>query len=570
MAHSDSDSSPAPAGAPAAVTPVAVPDSGAGEPSAASGIAAAGAAIASAARATGSSVDDLWGRLLGNPRRAALLNWLLPLLVVLLAAVLRLWNLGHPQALVFDETFYVKDAFTLWNNGYESRWPEDANTNFNAGDVYVFLKEASYVVHPPLGKWMIGLGMAIFGPENAFGWRISTALVGIAGVYLIMLVARRLLGSPFLALVAGFLFAIDGHAIVMSRVAILDNSVMLFGLLGAYFVLRDRHGQESRLAEYVAAARRGGVSPGWGPAVWNRPWIVAAGLAFGAASAVKWSGLYFLAFFGLYLIAVDAFARWRAGVPHPALGAVAKQGPVTFALYVPVAVVVYLLSWTGWFATSGGYGRQWAETAGNAWEGALAWVPHSVQSFIHYHQQMYAFHVGLSSPHPYQANPLGWLAMIRPTSMWYQSPSPAMEACGAETCSQAITSIANPLIWWAAAAATLYLVYRLARFHEWRVGFILMGLLAGYVPWLMYTERTVFQFYTIAFEPYMILALVYVIGRVIGSPTDDRARRTRAVTGLAAFLAAATVLSAFWFPLWTGTTVSHWFWNLHSWIPGWV
>ena len=69
---------------------------------------------------------------------------------------------------------------------------------------------------------------------------------------------------------------------------------------------------------------------------------------------------------------------------------------------------------------------------------------------------------------------------------------------------------------WAATAAILYLVYRLARYREWRVGLILMGMVAGYLPWLLYLNRTVFQFYSIAFEPYLLLALTLVIGLILG------------------------------------------------------
>ena len=73
------------------------------------------------------------------------------------------------------------------------------------------------------------------------------------------------------------------------------------------------------------------------------------------------------------------------------------------------------------------------------------------------------------------------------------------------------------MIWWAAVAAALYLVYRLVRYREWRVGLVLAGLGAGYLPWLLYLNRTVFQFYTIAFEPYLILALVAVMGILLAS-----------------------------------------------------
>ncbi|WP_255409242.1 phospholipid carrier-dependent glycosyltransferase [Cryobacterium sp. Y57] len=62
---------------------------------------------------------------------------------------------------------------------------------------------------------------------------MATVAVGILTVVLIMLITKKLFQSHLLALIAGFLLAIDGHAIVMSRVALLDNFVMSFALLGS-------------------------------------------------------------------------------------------------------------------------------------------------------------------------------------------------------------------------------------------------------------------------------------------------------------------------------------------------
>jgi dolichyl-phosphate-mannose--protein O-mannosyl transferase len=39
-------------------------------------------------------------------------------LVMLIASLTRLWNLGFPAKLVFDETYYVKDALTLSIEGH--------------------------------------------------------------------------------------------------------------------------------------------------------------------------------------------------------------------------------------------------------------------------------------------------------------------------------------------------------------------------------------------------------------------------------------------------------------------
>ena len=488
---------------------------------------------------------------------------------MLLAAILRLWNLGNPSTLVFDETFYVKDAWTLFNNGYESSWPENADPQFASGDTNIFTTDPSFVVHPPLGKWLIALGMAAFGAENSWSWRIVTAVVGILAVGLIMVIANKLFSSVLLATIAGFLMAIDGHAIVMSRIALLDNYVMFFALLGFGAILMDRAWHASRLAAWLAESREQGNDPTWGPTLWWRPWLLAAGLAFGLTSSVKWSGLYFLAAFGVYVVVVDALARRRAGVPFWLSAALLKQAPANFLLMVPIALVTFVVSWTGWFVTSGGYYRNWADSDGAAWTGALAWVPHSVQSFWHYQAAAYTYHVGLASPHPYQANPLTWLLMIRPTSMYYVGSKQGENGCMSTTCSEAITSIGNPIIWWAATAAILYLVYRLARYREWRVGLILMGMVAGYLPWLMYLHRTVFQFYTIAFEPYLLLGLTFVIGLILGKPTDDDDRRRVGRRLVVIFLVVATVVSAFFYPLWTGMQTPFWFWQLHIWLPSW-
>jgi len=520
--------------------------------------------------ARGTRLDAWWGRMLSTPRRRQLWYWGGPLLVTLLAAVLRFWNLGHPQAIIFDETYYVKDAWTLLHHGYESTWPENADEDFARGDTDIFLDEPNYVVHPPLGKWMIALGMAAFGADSAFWWRASTALAGTVAVFVLALVARRLWPSTIVAVIAAFLFAVDGNAIVMSRVALLDNWVMLFALVGFWFVLIDRDRSRRELDRRLERARADGRDPHYGPAIWTRPWVFAAGAAFGAACAVKWSGLWFLAAFGVYLVIVDALARRRAGVPFWLTGAVLKQGPVTFLLYVPVAAVVYLASWTGWLVTDGGYSRHWADDLQNRATGFFSWVPPVFQSLWHYHQSAYSYHVGVHGDHPSQSSPLTWLFMFKPTNMYFADTKDGSGGCGADTCWSSIIGIGNPLIWWAAALACLYLVYRLARYREWQVGAILLGLAAGYLPWLMYLDRTVFQFYSIAFQPYTMLALTAVIGLILGRRDDVRWRRERGIATVAVFLGFVVLVSAFYYPIWTAVPVTPDFRQLHFWAPSWA
>ncbi|GHF19342.1 dolichyl-phosphate-mannose--protein mannosyltransferase [Pseudolysinimonas yzui] len=511
----------------------------------------------------GSRLDDWWTRVQSTEAARRAWRWGGPAVVTAVAAATRLIGLGHPGSLVFDETYYVKDAYTLSQLGYEGSWPADANTAFNAGDPSGYLSGASFVAHPPVGKWIIAAGMALFGADDPFGWRVSVAIVGILLVVLTMGVAHLLFARPLLTVIAGGLLAIDGNAIVLSRVALLDTMLAFFALLGVLFVVLDRGFAKRRLAAHVAA--RG--TTGWGPALFWRPWLLAASIAFGLATGVKWSGLYFLAIFGVYVVVGELLLRRQAGIEFWATGGILKQAPVTFLLLVPLAAAVYLVSWTGWFVTDGGYHRHWVEGGGEAWTGGLAWVPTAFQNWWHYEAAVYTYHVGESSPHGYQSNPLTWLFLVRPTSMFYQGFSDGSV--------QTILDIANPLIWWAATAAAFWLVVRVVQRLRRREpvateALILTGIAAGYLPWLLYLHRTVFSFYTIAFEPYLILALTAALGMLLGTAADPESRRTVGIRAVGVFLGVCVLLSLFFLPIWTGMSVPDWFFRIHLWLPSWL
>ena len=79
---------------------------------------------------------------------------------------------------MFDETYYVKDAYSYLVSGYERSWPAKANDSFNAGNPNVLLNTPEYVVHPPVGKWMIAVGMWLFGGDNPFGLAVRCSADG--------------------------------------------------------------------------------------------------------------------------------------------------------------------------------------------------------------------------------------------------------------------------------------------------------------------------------------------------------------------------------------------------------
>lgn len=357
--------------------------------------------------------------------------------------------------------------------------------------------------------------MALFGPDNSFGWRFATAVAGILVVLFTMLIARRLFLSRTAAVLAGFLVAVDGIAITMSRTALLDGILAAF-IFAAFLVIL-RHIER----------------PGWGQ------WLILAGVLLGAATAVKWSGLYAFVVFGIW-IAVEAVRRnptWIA----------AWHIVRAFLLAAPVAVVTYVASWTGWLLSSGGYDRQSVVVEGNPIQSAL-------ESLWTYHQAIYEYNIGLIAPHGYQANPFGWLLMIRPTAFHY-------EQTGTDGIVEYVTSVANPVFWYFGVVALVWLIIHSIRTKStWGVP-ILVGVAATYLPWLLFSHRTVFQFYTVTLEPFLVLAAVWLFLRLWRTGWESL------VTGL---IVAGTVIAAFFLPVWMGLPIPVWFAAAHYWFPWWI
>ena len=61
-----------------------------------------------------------------------------------------------------------------------------------------------------------------------------------------------------------------------------------------------------------------------------------------------------------------------------------------------------------------------------------------------------------------------------------------------------------------------------------------------------------FQFYTVAILPFMLLALTFALRDIAGPRHADRYRRTSGQRIVLVFLVVAVALSAFWYPILTG------------------
>ena len=416
-----------------------------------------------------------------------------PILIALVSFFLRIFHLGDIKTFIFDEVYYVDGARDLLKFGVE-----------------VTGNNPEFIVHPPIGKWLIALGIQLFG-DSAFGWRFTTAVAGSVMILLIALIAHRLFRNPLLTGLASALMAVDGLALVHSRTALLDNFLALFILTATYFFIRRQY---------------------WWTAI-----------ALGIALGIKWSAIYFILVFGV-------IALYRAFTHHTGK-ALIRPTLERIGQFVLLPTAIYLISWIGWFNSQRGWARDYSANV--------------LTSFVHYHQQILNFHTSLTEKHTYQANPWSWLIMGRPTSFFYQSP----KGCGADSCSQEILALGTPLLWWSATIALsivvgLWIRAALMRRIEPALTIIVAGMTAGYLPWFFYQSRTVFTFYAIVFQPFLILALVYCAQLI----RSRYGRRGEIV--IAAGILLITLNFLYFLPIYMGDVITYEAWRDRMWFPSWI
>ena len=505
-------------------------------------------------------------------------GWVWPTVVALLAALLRLWRLGTPNTVLFDETYYAKDGYSLLRFGYVRDTVEKADDMIVRGDMTgLFKPDTSFYVHPDVGKWLIAAGEWVFGMDS-FGWRAAAAIVGALTVLVLARLVRRLTGSTLLGCVAGLLLCFDGLHFVMSRLALLDVFLTFFLVLAAACLAADRDWGRSRLARL--AGDDGEAVAGFGPvrALLLRPWRLAAGVSFGLACGTKWNAVFVLAGFGLLVWAWDCGARRAIGVRAPVRKATLVDAVPAFFSLVGVALVVYVATWAGWLA----HVHQYEESFGSQWGSYLATdasgpaeAVQSLHSLWEYHRQVWDFHTGTGledATHPYQSDPAGWLVINRPVGIDANTDiEPGQLGCQAtDKCIEQILAIGTPVLWWAGAAALLAAVALWVGGRDWRYGLALVGVLSSWLPWMRYSERPIFYFYAVTVIPFTIVALTLLLGRLLGPPGASRRRRAWGAAVLGTFVALVIANFVFFWPILTDVLLSNEDWLDRMWFVRWI
>jgi dolichyl-phosphate-mannose--protein O-mannosyl transferase len=544
-------------------------------------------------------------------REDPIVGWTASLGVALLALLVRVWHLGRPHEFEFDETYYAKDAWSLLHFGYARDYTDQANDHILAGRVLGQWKDTpEMAVHPEVGKWLIALGEKVFGMDPT-GWRVASAVVGALMVLVMVRLARRVTGSTMLGVLAGFLLSLDGMQFVLSRLALLDVFAAFFLLCGVHCVVADRDWVRARLAQRLDSPVEDPRA--WGPVrgLLLRPWLLAGGLSWGLAIGTKWTSAIPLAAFGLLVWVWSAGARRSFGVRWALLKSAVADGLPAFAQLVVVALVVYVVSWTGWLVHAGTFeehlsSTQYTQFTGHGhcektdgkdgeerfvsdnpdpdarWPTAtepdasgLGEVVQSLRSLWYYHRDLWTFHTNFlnCSTHSYASMPSGWLLLNRPVGVAADTDiKPGTQGCDAPSgsdCLRQVLLLGTPALWWGGCLALAYALVMWVGARDWRFGLAVVGAAVTWLPWLRYDDRPIFSFYAIVTLPFLVLALVLAIGKLVGSGPPGP-RRTVGVVVSGTYVVLVLLNFAWFYPVYTDELLTHAEWLDRIWFSRWI
>ena len=131
----------------------------------------------------------------------------------------RVWRLGFPGQRIWDEIYFPVMARKFLEGVYQ------------------------FDLHPPLGKFIIAVGIALFG-DTPIGWRVMPLLFGCALIPLGAALGWYLFRERVAALLLAAFFAGETFLIAYSRIGIMDGILVFFTLATLLAALRvERRGQ---------------------------------------------------------------------------------------------------------------------------------------------------------------------------------------------------------------------------------------------------------------------------------------------------------------------------------------
>ncbi len=386
--------------------------------------------------------------------------------------------------------------------------------------------------HPPLGKAIMAVGVLIFG-MCPFGWRFMGTLFGVLMIPVMYLIGRKLTKKTWLAAITTLLFTFDFMHFAQTRIATIDVFVTMFVMLMYYFML----------CYYKMSFNDTPLKKTFIP-------LLLSGICMGLGCASKWTGVYAGAGLAVIFAAVmiRRYGEYKTAAADPKgstdgiehSDVINNYGLYTlktlaFCLiaFIVIPAVIYLLSYIPFVDANN---------------------PGLVSKMFANQGYMYSYHSNLESTHAYQSAWYQWPVIQRPILYYLEDVT--------DTLKSGISSMGNPLVWWVGILAFMYMIYLICKDKDRTAGFLCVGYMAQYLPWML-VSRCTFIYHYFPSVPFVVMMIGYGIYKFA---KDKKAFKA------GAFVYAGLVVALFFafYPVLSGYPVTVAYADMLKWFDSWV
>ncbi|RTL10842.1 MAG: phospholipid carrier-dependent glycosyltransferase [Neisseriaceae bacterium] len=365
---------------------------------------------------------------------------------------------------------------------------------------------ALITVHPPLGMWLISLGMRIFG-DNSLGWRIVPDLAGILSLLLVYLFTKKLTLSRSAAIIASILFGVDFMHFMITRMASLESTLAFFAILSIFFLY------------CYAEARRGGEKFDA-----THRYLLPCALSIALAMSIKWSAIYSLAT-ALLVIVYFEFIYSHYSSLRVKLIALLKICALFVVLPISFYFTCYYPTVFYPFYKNSGINNFWSFVS-------------SLQPI------MYRFHTEM----------INHVAHGGGGSQWWQWPlitQPQLVYRWLDT-RTSLSSLGllmgNPLIWWMFYPSLLFMLINVVKTRKFMPLFFLFITLMQFLPYALFGRISYIYYFYIS-SIFGIIMLSYLFSQVL------QLKNKRLNYLIIGYVIACILLFAAFYPLLSGLLV---------------
>lgn len=296
------------------------------------------------------------------------------------------------------------------------------------------LAEGSYPVnrHPVLYPLAVAGGMKVFGDYPPV-WRLVSLISGVALIFSVYFLARKITGEALAAFLAAFVMTFDGLTMVLSRVTMLNVTMLLFMILSFLcYLYRDLADEKKRARAFLLS-----------------------GIFLGLAVSVRWFGVLAAVLLGTCLLH-DLYRSPSAKRPGLVKDVFVYFVCLPLLVYLGTHLVIPLLK---------------GKTLADIWA---------------IHVSDFRYHTRLVSKHKYGSDWWSWPYMARP--LWFHFR-------GEKTAVTAIHAAANPAVIWLTPLVMLLLAVEALRRKSRAAALVLAGFLCSWVPYAFIGRITYFHYF---------------------------------------------------------------------------